>query len=291
MIPILSFSKSPSFSLKWQQEFGVHIVNIAAYKFVAIEEPGDWVSVLKARCLDLLLKGTIVLATEGINLCLAGERQQISEFVSYLRNDPMFGGRFEDVQFKESLSDRQPFQKMVVRVAREIITMRQENISPADGPAPFVDAFTLKRWLDQGHDDDGREVVLLDTRDRFESLIGTFQNARTMEIQTFSQFPLAIRELIDEQRDLSEKTVVSFCTGGIRCEKAALYLQQLELPRVYQLDGGILRYFEVVGGAHWQGECFVFDERIAVDSDLNPTAKSYCRIGARVNRQEPGPTG
>ncbi len=150
------------------------------------------------------------------------------------------------------------------------------------GRGASVDSQTLRRWLGQGHDDDGREVVMLDTRNTYETDIGTFKNAITLEIERFSEFPEAIAKAVAEQEDLKEKTVVSFCTGGIRCEKAVLYMNNIEMQRVYQLEGGILKYFEETGGEHWQGECFVFDDRVAVDASLNKTAKEYPRhIGPR----------
>ncbi len=256
----------------------MEIINIAAYRFVAIPEPETWLAPLRDRCNQLGLKGNIILAQEGINLCLAGIRGNISLFLDYLQSDSLFENRFDALETKNSDSRTQPFRKMVVRVAKEIITMRQPEISPSLGRAPAVDAITVKRWLDQGHQDNGREVVMVDTRDDFEARLGTFENSQTFEIQKFSQFPEAIRAIAEEQL-LRDKTIVSFCTGGIRCEKAALYMQHIDLPHVFQLEGGILRYFEQVGGAHWKGECFVFDDRVAVDSKLQPTAKRYQRKG------------
>ncbi|MBY0551383.1 MAG: sulfurtransferase [Candidatus Obscuribacterales bacterium] len=256
----------------------VSIINIAAYKFVSVPDPEAWVPLLKERCVQLALKGTIVLAQEGINLFLAGSRDSIDSFLSYLRGDVLFEARFAELDVKESVSENQPFRKMVVRVAKEIITMRHPTIRPADARASAVEPATLRQWLDQGHDDQGRAIVLLDTRNAFEVEIGTFKNAKSFDIEKFSQFPDVIRELAeDASAPLANKTVVSFCTGGIRCEKAALYMQDIGLANVFQLQGGILRYFEEVGGAHWQGECFVFDERVALDPQLQPTTNEYVR--------------
>lgn len=256
----------------------VSIVNIAAYKFVSVPDPEAWISPLKEQCVQLALKGTIVLAQEGINLFLAGSRESIDSFLSYLRGDALFEGRFAELDVKESLSQNQPFRKMVVRVAKEIITMRHPTIRPADARASAVEPATLRKWLDQGHDDEGREIVLLDTRNAFEVEMGTFEHAKSFDIEKFSQFPDVIRELVNGATSpLADKTIVSFCTGGIRCEKAALYMQDIGLEHVFQLQGGILRYFEDVGGAHWQGECFVFDERVALDPQLQPTTNEYIR--------------
>lgn len=249
------------------------IVNIASYKFVPVPDPARWLEPLKERCQSLELKGTIIIAPEGINIFVAGTRAAITSFKEYLQNDPLFGGRFEELDIKESFSENQPFRKIVVRIAKEIITMRYPQAPcPSQKRAPAVTARKLKEWLDKGQDDDGREIVLLDTRNAFEIELGTFKNAKSLELNIFSEFPAAIQEL-HKNSQFNDKTVVSFCTGGIRCEKAVLYLEQLGLPKVYQLDGGILRYFEDVGGEHWNGECFVFDDRYALDPALQPTTK------------------
>jgi len=143
------------------------------------------------------------------------------------------------------------------------------DVAGTQGRAPAVDAPTLKRWLDQGHDDEGRPVVTLDTRNGFEVDFGTFEGAIDWRLDKFSAFP---DQLLAHKNELQGKTVVSFCTGGIRCEKAALFMEEAGLDHVYQLDGGILKYFELAGGAHYQGTCFVFDEREALGANLAPEA-------------------
>lgn len=252
----------------------MEIVNIAAYKFVGIPEPAAFQPLIKECCDRLSLKGTVLLATEGINLFLAGSKEGIAEFIAFLQSEPSFDNRFAELEIKESISDNQPFGRMIVRIAKEIITMRHPTIVPEAARAPHVEPAKLKAWLDQGFDDAGRAVIMMDTRNGFEVEMGTFDNALAFDIERFSQFPDAVKTL-SEQSDLKDKTIVSFCTGGIRCEKAALYMAEIDLPHVYQLQGGILGYFEKVGGAHWQGECFVFDERVALDSSLTPTVHSY----------------
>src|SRR5690242_12062678 len=141
--------------------------------------------------------------------------------------------------------------------------MNHPAIAPQDGRAPALDARTLRRWLDQGHDDAGRPVVTLDTRNAFEVDHGSFEGAIDWRLGKFSDFPAALQARKDE---LEGKAVVSFCTGGIRCEKAALYMREAGLDAVWQLEGGILKYFEEAGGAHFRGDCFVFDERVALDA-------------------------
>jgi len=241
------------------------ILNIAAYKFVAIDDSPVLREDLRARAQALGLMGTILLAPEGINLFLAGAADAIHSFVAGLRAD----ARFADLETKESWSATQPFRRMLVKLKREIIRMDHPAIQPAAGRAPGVDAPTLKRWLDQGHDDEGREIALLDTRNDFEVDEGTFDGAIDWRITKFTEFPPALKA---HRTDFAGKTVVSFCTGGIRCEKAAILMREEGIENVLQLEGGILKYFEEVGGAHYHGDCFVFDGRRALAPDLSARA-------------------
>jgi UPF0176 protein len=241
----------------------MQILNIAAYKFIALEHLPALQATLLAALQTRGIKGTVLLAGEGINLFLAAWRSEIDDFLAWLRTD----GRFQDMEIKESWSSAQPFRKLQVKIKTEIIRMNHPAVQPSAGRAPAVDAGTLKRWLDSGHDDAGRPVVTLDTRNAFEVDVGTFKNAIDWRIDKFTEFPQA---LLAHRQELQGKTVVSFCTGGIRCEKAALFMQEAGVTNVYQLDGGILKYFEQNGHAHFEGECFVFDERRAVDAALNP---------------------
>ena len=237
------------------------VLNVAAYCFVAIDDPHGLRAQLHGKAQAVGLAGTILLAHEGINLFLAGEEAAVRGFLDDLKADP----RFERLRAKESWSDEPPFRRLRVKVKREIIRMNHPAIQPASGRAPAVDAKTVQRWLGQGHDDHGRPVVTLDTRNAFEVDYGTFGNAIDWRLSKFSDFP---RALAEHRAELEGKTVVSFCTGGIRCEKAVLYMLEEGLTDVWQLDGGILQYFEEVGGEHFQGKCFVFDEREALDSEL-----------------------
>jgi UPF0176 protein len=253
------------------------ILNISAYKFVPLPDAAALQTLLRERADSLALKGTILLAGEGINLFLAAPPEVIRVFVAQLQTDP----RFADIAPKESWSAAQPFKKMLVKVKNEIIRMNQPTIQPdfsrADGRAASVDAQTLKRWLDVGHDDAGRPVVTLDTRNDFEVDEGTFTGAIDWRISKFTEFPAA---LLAHQAELEGKTVVSFCTGGIRCEKAAIYMREVGVQNTYQLDGGILKYFEETGGAHFEGGCFVFDERRALGADLTATGLAAREIAA-----------
>lgn len=254
------------------------IVNLAAYRFFTLNAPAEWRAPIRARCDELGLRGTILLAPEGINLFVAGTRAAADAFTHWLRTDPLFAGQLADLQFKESLSAKQPFRRMLVRLKKEIITMHSPAIQPGQARAPEVSAQTLKKWLDRGQDDNGRPVVMLDTRNGFEIDVGTFADALDYRLTKFSEFPATIEA---HREDFTGKTVVSFCTGGIRCEKAALHMQNIGIESVYQLDGGILKYFEEVGGAHYNGDCFVFDHRTALNPELKPTAMLQC-FGCRA---------
>ncbi|HEY0825203.1 MAG TPA: sulfurtransferase [Ramlibacter sp.] len=239
------------------------VLNVSAYKFVPLPDAAALREPLLARARALGLKGTILLAEEGINLFLAGAAEAVGALLAHLRADP----RLSDLQAKESWSADVPFRRMLVKHKREIIRMNHPAIRPAAGRAPALEARTLQRWLDQGHDDAGRPVVTLDTRNAFEVDYGTFAGAIDWRLHRFSEFPDALGGHLHE---LQGKTVVSFCTGGIRCEKAALLMREAGLQDVWQLEGGILKYLEETGGAHFQGRCFVFDEREALDATLEP---------------------
>lgn len=238
------------------------VLNISAYLFTRISDREQLRPVLRERAEAAQLKGTILLAEEGINMFLAGEADALRGYLDALRTEP----RFAALTAKESWSAEQPFRKMLVKLKREIIRMDHPTIRPVEERAPAVAPRTLRRWLDQGHDDDGREVVMLDTRNAFEVDYGTFEGALDWRIERFTHFPEAASA---HREALEGRTVVSFCTGGIRCEKAAIHLRDEGIDAL-QLDGGILGYFEEVGGDHFSGECFVFDEREALAPDLTP---------------------
>ncbi len=240
------------------------ILNISCYLFVSLPDPAALRERLHARAEALGLKGTVLIAEEGINLFLAGPADAVRTWVDAVRAD----ARLAALTPKESWSETQPFQRLKVKVKPEIIRMNHPAIRPDRAPrAPALAPATLSRWLDQGHDDAGREIVMLDTRNGFEVDHGAFDGAVDWRLQKFSDFPAALAAHRDE---LAGKTVVSYCTGGIRCEKAAMVLEEQGLT-AWQLDGGILKYFEDTGGKHYHGSCFVFDEREALNADLSPS--------------------
>lgn len=240
------------------------ILNLSCYKFVPLGNLGEMRQELRQMCQRLQIKGTILLSREGINFFVAGPPAAIASLVSHLRT---YHG-LEDIQPKESFSNDQPFSRMLVRIKQEIIAFGVEGIDPARYTSKKVSAARLKEWLDAG-----RPLTLLDTRNNYEVEIGTFENALPINIDHFRDFPTAAANLPPETKDMP---MVMFCTGGIRCEKAGPLMEQLGFKEVYQLDGGILKYFEEVGGSHWHGECFVFDKRVALDPHLAETATTQC---------------
>jgi UPF0176 protein len=240
------------------------ILNLSAYAFVALDRLAERRQELHHRGLEHGLKGTVLLAAEGINLFVAGAEAGVRAWLAALRQEPLLAA----LDAKESWSDTLPFRHLRVKVKREIIRMDQPQLRPAAGRAPAVTAATLARWLDAGRDDAGHAVVMLDTRNGFEVDAGAFDGALDWRLGKFSDFPAALAAHRDQ---LEGRTVVSYCTGGIRCEKAALAMREAGLEHVYQLDGGVLRYFEQLPAApHWHGRCFVFDGRETLGPDLEP---------------------
>ena len=240
------------------------VTNISAYQFAPLAGLRELRARLVARCEGGGLKGTILLSGEGVNLFVAGGRGEVEGLVAELRGVPGLAG----LAVKWSESAAQPFQRMLVKIKKEIIAFGVAGIDPAARPSPKIAAATLRQWLDEG-----RPVTLLDTRNDYEVRLGTFRGARSVGIENFRQFPAAVARLPAE---LKEQPVVMFCTGGIRCEKAGPFMERAGFRQILQLDGGILRYFEECGGAHFDGECFVFDQRVGVDPALRETGTAQC---------------
>ena len=240
------------------------ILNIAAYKFLPLSDLKPLRARLQALCKAWDLKGTILLSPEGINLFVAGLAAPIGLLLTELRSWP----GLEDLQPKVSETGHQPFRRMLVRLKKEIIAFGVEGIDPARRTSPKLAPGELKRWLDEG-----RPVTLLDTRNDYEVKLGTFRNALPIGIDHFREFPDAVDKLSPE---LKERPIVMFCTGGIRCEKAGPFMEREGFRNVFQLDGGILKYFEECGGAHYDGECFVFDRRVGLDPSLQESQSLQC---------------
>ncbi len=240
------------------------IVNIAAYQFTQLDRLPDRREELRTLCRSLQIKGTILLSPEGINLFLAGSRESVNKLVAHLREDSQLAG----LETKESLSRRQPFRRLLVKLKKEIIAFGVKGIAPATCTSKKLSPARLKQWLDEG-----RPLTLLDTRNDYEVRIGTFKAAVPIGIDHFRDFPSAIQKL---PADFKQQPIVMFCTGGIRCEKAGPFMEQEGFREIYQLQGGILKYFEECGGAHYEGDCFVFDQRVAVNPRLEETATTQC---------------
>jgi UPF0176 protein len=239
-------------------------INISGYQFINLYNLEELQNSLKSFCVSLGLKGTILLGKEGINSFLSGSREQIDTYCSRL---PEFGF---SIEYKESPSTDSPFNKMLVKIKPEIVTMGRPEVDPIKYTAPRVSAQTFKQWLDEE-----KPMIVLDTRNEYEVRIGKFKNAIDLTIRHFREFPDAVSKLPEEYKSLP---IVTYCTGGIRCEKAAPFMMMQGYHDVYQLDGGILKYLEECGNTHYEGECFVFDKRIAVDDALEETPTLQCIV-------------
>ena len=246
----------------------------AFYKFVSIDDPAALQGVLAAGGCALGLKGTILLASEGINATISGEAASIAKFLEDLRAD----ARFHDLVSKESVNAKHPFKRYKVKVKPEIVTFGQPDLNPAANAGAYV---RPEDWNALIQDPD---VIVVDTRNFYEFGIGTFEGAIDPKTQTFRDFPNFVREALDPARDTK---IAMFCTGGIRCEKATAYMRSQGFKDVYHLEGGILKYLEVVpeDQSLWRGECFIFDERIALEHGVTPGDYGQCpRCGYPVRR-------
>ena len=240
------------------------VTNIAAYKFAALRELKSLRERLTALCKGGNLRGTILLSTEGINLFVAGERSAVDALLAELRAIP----GLEHLPVKFSESQHQPFRRMLVKIKKEIISFGIEGVDPVGKPSTKLAPKELQRWLDEG-----RPITLLDTRNDYEVKLGTFRNALVSRINTFREFPQAVAQLPEH---LKQQPIVMFCTGGIRCEKAGPFMEMQGFEQIYQLEGGILKYFEECGAAHYDGECFVFDDRVGLNPGLDESDSVQC---------------
>jgi UPF0176 protein len=241
------------------------ILNIAAYKFLDLSQKNlqSMRENLKQTARSLGVKGTILLSPEGFNLYLAAERNIISKFKQILlQHLPI-----NDVTFKESYSDTIPFSRMLVKLKKEIIAFGEDDIEPAKTTAPHLAPEAFKKMYQENQD-----MIVLDTRNDYEIKLGTFKDAIDFNIKNFRDF----KDKLNEIDHLKDKTIVTFCTGGIRCEKAAAFMQNHGFTNVFQLDGGILNYFEKCGKEFYEGECFVFDKRVSLDQTLQETPAIQC---------------
>jgi UPF0176 protein len=274
-------------SIVFSSESMSPIVNIAAYQYVALDALEERRAALKMLTKSLELRGTILLSHEGINMFVAGTRSCVDSLLSHVRNmHPELVG----IAVKESITDYQPFRRMLVKIKKEIIPVGAggvlevetqhgpTRVEPVANASPKIKPTELKQWLDEG-----RDITLLDTRNVYETELGTFDHAIDLRLKTFREFPEAAAKLPDE---VKKKPVVMFCTGGIRCEKIGPYMKGLGFETIFQLEGGILKYFEDCQQAHYQGDCFVFDQRVAVNPGLAPSEAFECYACRHVLTRE-----
>ena len=242
------------------------ILVAALYKFVEISDLLSLQDNLYNICEENNIMGTILIADEGINGTISGKHNEIKETISSLTSDD----RFSNIEIKYSSTDKQPFHRMKVRLKKEIISLGRKDINPREMTGERISPEALKNILDSKE-----EVLVLDTRNEYETRVGKFENAIDLQLDTFRDFPEAVESLPEEYKD---KQIVMYCTGGIRCEKASAVMMKAGFADVKQLDGGVIEYFKETGGAYWEGDCFVFDERVALDKELNETEYIYCYI-------------
>ncbi|KAL3666051.1 hypothetical protein V7S43_008843 [Phytophthora oleae] len=213
------------------------------------------------------LRGTILLSAEGLNIRLSGRPEPVEAMKAEIAG---LHSEIRGLEFKDSFSDRMTLPRMLVKIKKEVISMGMKEVNPAvDGLAAHISAEEFKTWMD-----DRKDMVVLDTRNDYEVRLGTFENAVDLSIKSFRAFPDEARAQL--QQVPKEKPIVMFCTGGVRCEKASYALLNEGHKEVYQLDGGILKYFEKVGGAHYNGDCYIFDDRVALKPDLTEAAVESC---------------
>jgi len=227
--------------------------HITGYKFVPLADLTTLRNDLLHTCQELNLLGTILISPEGININLTGTPEALVHFNLLIKGKVAFS----DISFKTTLSDHQPYKRLLVKIKKEIITFKHSDIDPQKHTVKNISPLTFKQWLDNNDD-----IVVIDTRNEFEVLYGTFDSAINLHIQQFTDFTGAIKKL---NPDYKTKPVVIFCTGGVRCEKAGPAMEQLGYENVYQLEGGIINYFAQCKNEHFSGECFVFDDRVTIN--------------------------
>ena len=241
-------------------------LNIAGYKFEQLDSLDMLIPEFQDKCDELELKGSVYLSPRGINFSISGTEANIEKYIEFMESD----SRFLNIPLKRTYSETQPFRRMKVRLKKEIISLGRDDIDPRELTGEYVSPQELLSMYENNED-----VVVLDTRNEYETRVGLFENAVDLQLDTFRDFPKAIEQLPEEYKD---KKIVMYCTGGIRCEKASAVMLKAGFTDVKQLEGGVLDYFKETGGKYWNGDCFVFDERVALDTDLNETEYIYCYI-------------
>lgn len=244
----------------------LEFLNVAGYKFEPLENLDSLIPEFQNKCDELGLKGSVYLSPNGINFSIAGTEIDIETYIKFMEED----SRLRDIPLKKTFSKTQPFRRMKVRLKKEIISLGRDDINPRELTGDYISPKELFEMYEKKED-----IIVLDTRNEYETRVGLFENAIDLQLDTFRDFPSAIETLPEEYKD---KRIVMYCTGGIRCEKASAVMLKAGFSDVKQLEGGVLDYFKETGGAYWNGDCFVFDERVALDKELNETEYIYCYI-------------
>ena len=251
------------------------ISNITGYKFIPITDRKSLQEKILKHSNKLGLKGTVLISEKGLNFSIAGENEAIQDFINFLRSDK----RFSEIDIKTTYNEYQPFRKMLVRIKKEIISMGIDEIDPFTFTGEKITPKELHEKLNNNED-----IILLDTRNEYEVRLGTFEDAVDLNLDSFRDFPNKIMSL---DQKMKNKEIVMFCTGGVRCEKASALMLKNGFKNVKQIDGGVIKYFEDTGGSYWNGDCFVFDDRVALDKNLNETDYILCfRCREPLNKKE-----
>ena len=253
------------------------ITNITGYKFIYIQNKKILQEEILNMSMSLKLKGTVLISDKGLNFSIAGREIDIQKFKDFIKKD----NRFMDMEIKSTENNYQPFRKMLVRIKKEIISMGVDDINPAEFTGEKISPGDVSKKIDTGED-----IVLLDTRNEYEVRLGTFENAIDLNLDSFRDFPNQIENF---NENLKDKEIIMFCTGGVRCEKASALMLKNGFQNVKQIDGGVINYFKETGGKHWNGDCFVFDDRVALDKQLMETDYVLCfRCREPLNKEELG---
>ena len=239
-------------------------INIAGYRFTPIQELEKTVALFRGMCADLELMGSIYVATEGVNMGLAGNILSIETFRRRLQQHTPF----QTIRFHEMYSSQMPYHKMTVKTKTELVPIEDSSIKVGDFNHQYLPPKALQKWLDEE-----RDFVLLDMRNDFEFQLGTFATAEQLNLRRFRKLQTKADAIKQLPKD---KPIVTFCTGGIRCEKAGPYLEKQGFDNIYQLEGGIIEYLRQTKGAHWHGNCFVFDDRVSLTKELSPQHFNLC---------------
>ena len=244
-------------------------LTIAFYQFVSLKNIEQLQVFILKFCQKNSIKGTILLASEGINGTISGDEKKIQKFIEFIKEDSFFKNNFKNLEHKESWASKNPFYRMKVRLKKEIVALGVDGVSPTDKVGKYINPEDWNKLIEDP------DTIVIDTRNNYEVDIGSFKNAINPQTESFWEFPAFVEKNL---KDNKQKRVAMFCTGGIRCEKATSLMLEEGFEDVYHLKGGILKYLETIpkDKSLWQGECFVFDQRVAVTHGLDESQYDQC---------------